>query len=97
MENLNISPLAVVLALSTLNESIIEYILGNIQALRIYLPLLSLFTAIFLTFTYQVNIFALVLGIQSNSPFMDFLLTSFIISRVSNFINDLAQKLLGSK
>lgn len=97
MENINLSPLTVVLVLSTLNESIIEYFLGNIKALRVYLPLLSLAIAILLTFTYQVNIFALVLGIQSSSPFLDFLLTSFVISRVSNFINDLAQKLLGSK
>lgn len=91
------SPLAVVLTFSALNESIIEYLLGNVAQIKPYLPLISLFFAILLTFAYQVNIFALIFGTMSNSPFLDFLLTGFIISRVSNFINDLAQKLLGSK
>lgn len=62
-----------------------------------YLPLISLACAILLTFTYQVNLLSVILGIESNSPFLDFLLSAFIISRISNFINDLSQKLLGSK
>ena len=90
-------PLFVVFVFSTLNESIMEYLFGTVDSLHKYLPLISLATAILLTFTYQVNIFTLVLGIQSNSPFLDFLLTSFVISRISNFINDSAQKILGSK
>lgn len=93
----NLSPLVVVFVFSTLNESIIEYSFGNVSKLHPYLPLLTLATAIFLTFAYQVNIFSLLLGIESSSPFLDFLLSGFIISRASNFINDLAQKILGSK
>lgn len=97
MDHINISPLAVVFAFSTLNEAIIEYLFGNVSKLSPYIPLLGLFTAILLTFLYQIDIFTLLLGIQSNSPALDFLLTGFLISRVSNFINDLAQRILQSK
>lgn len=97
MEGLNISPLAAIFAFSTLNESIIEYLFGSVQPLRPYLPLIALGTAIFLTFTYQINIFAMLLGIESGSPFLDFLLSGFIISRGSNFLNDLVQRVLKSK
>lgn len=91
------SPLAIVFAFSTLNESLIEYLFGSVKALRPYLPLLALSTAIILTFTYQINIFTTLLGVDSSSPFLDFLLSGFIISRGSNFVNDLVQKVLGSK
>ncbi len=97
MDQFNLSPVAIVFAFSALNESIIEYMFGSVEYLHPYLPLLSLLIAIFLTFTYQVNIFALILGVQSNSPFLDFLLSGFVISRASNFINDLAQRFLRSK
>lgn len=70
---------------------------GSVKELRPYLPLLALATAVFLTFTYQINILSTILGIESNSPFLDFLLSGFIISRGSNFMNDLVQKVLGSK
>lgn len=94
---MNLPPLLAVLAFSTLNESIIEYFFGSIISLRPYLPLIALSTAILLTFTYQVNLFAILLEIQTSSPFLDFLLSAFIISRISNFINDFAQRVLGSK
>lgn len=92
-----ISPIAVVLAFSSLNEAIIEYLVGSVKPLRPYLPLIALFTAVFLTFTYQISVFSLIFGVQSNSPFLDFLLSGFIISRGSNFINDFAQRVLRSK
>ena len=97
MDNFSFSPIAIVFAFSTLNESIIEYLVGNVAPLRPYLPLIALLTAIFLTFTYQINIFSMLLGINSGSPFLDFLLSGFIISRGSNFVNDFVQKVLGSK
>ena len=97
MDHLSFSPIAVVFAFATLNESMIEYLFGSVQSLRPYLPLLALASAVFLTFTYQINIFSTLLGIQSNSPFLDFLLSGFIISRGSNFMNDFVQKVLGSK
>ncbi len=97
MSTFNPSAFWVVFAFSTLNESIVEYLLGNIEKVRPYLPLISLAFAVLLTFAYQVNLFALLLGVQSSSPFLDFLLSAFIISRFSNFINDFAQKILGSK
>lgn len=71
---------------------------GSVQSLRPFLPLLGLTLAILLTFMYQINIFsALSLGIQTNTPFLDFLLSAFIISRLSNFINDFVRRVLGSK
>lgn len=97
MENFNPPAWGVVLAFATLNESIIEYFLGNVASVHRFLPLISLATAILLTFSYQVNLIAIILGVQSSSPFLDFLLSAFIISRISNFINDFAQKILGSK
>lgn len=97
MEQFNLSPLVVIIAFATLNESMIEYLFGSVKQLRPYLPLIALGTGVFLTFTYQINIFSVLLGIESNSPFLDFLLSGFIISRGSNFINDIAQKVLGSK
>jgi hypothetical protein len=97
MDQIPISPLAVIFAFSSLNESIIEYMFGSVKPLRPYLPLIALATAIFLTFAYQVNVFFLLFGVQSSSPFLDFLLSGFIISRGSNFINDFAQRVLRSK
>jgi len=97
LEGLNFSPLALVFAFSTLNESIIEYLFGSMKPLRPYLPLLALATAIFLAFTYQINIFVAILGVESGSPFLDFLLSGFIISRGSNFLNDFVQRILKSK
>ena len=95
--DINFSPLALIFVFSTLNESIIEYLFGSVKELRPYLPLLSLATATLLTFSYQINVLSTVLGIESNSPFMDFLLSGFFISRGSNFINDFAQRVLRSK
>lgn len=87
----------VVLILVTLNEAIIEYVVGNIQVLRSYIPLLSLATAILLTFAFQVSLFNVLLGTDIKSPFWEFLLSAFIIARLSNYLNDLVQKFLGSK
>ncbi|MBI2314679.1 hypothetical protein HYU93_01300 [Candidatus Daviesbacteria bacterium] len=81
----------------TLNEAIIEYLLGNIQELKPYIPLLSLATAILLTFGYSVSLFNIFLGTEVINPFFDFLLSAFIIARLSNFLNDAVQKFLGSK
>lgn len=97
MDQLNLSPLAIIFAFSTLNESIIEYIFGSVQQLRSYLPLLALATAILLTFTYQINIFRVLLGVESNNLFLDYFLSGFIISRGSNFVNDFVRRILGSK
>ncbi len=81
----------------TLNEAIIEYFIGNIEQLKPYIPLLSLAVAILLTFAYQVSLFNLFLGTEVIKPFFDFLLSAFIIARLSNYLNDFIQKFLGSK
>lgn len=91
------SPLAQVLFFAALNEAIIEYLFGSVQVVRPYLPLLSLAVAILLSFGYQLNAISAILGIQSQTPFFDYLLSGFIISRGSNFVNDFVQKFLGSK
>lgn len=85
-----------VLSFAILNEAIIEYFLGNISRLKPYLPILSLASAILLTFAYEVNIFYILLGTRTN-PFLDFMLSGFIVSRLSNYVNDFVQKVLGSK
>ena len=87
----------VIFIFTTLNEAIIEYLVGNIQALRSYIPLLSFATAILLTFAYQVSLFKIFLGIEIVNPFWDFLFSAFIIARLSNYLNDFVQKFLGSK
>ncbi|GEM_PF-2041234 len=87
----------VVLLLATLDEAIIEYLVGNIQPLRSYIPLFSLTVAILLTFAFQVSLFNVLLGTEIRSPFWEFLLSAIIIARLSNYLNDLAQKFLGSK
>ncbi len=97
MNDFNLSPIATVLIFTTLNESIIEYLFGNVQPLRPYLPLVSLVVGILLAFAYQINFFALILGMQSNVSGIDILLSGFVISRGSNFLNDFVQKFLGSK
>jgi len=81
----------------TLNEAIIEFLLGSIQVLKPYIPLLSLAVAILLTFAYQVSLFHILLGTEVISPFFDYLLSAFIIARLSNYLNDAVQKFLGSK
>ncbi|OGE19367.1 hypothetical protein A3D83_00380 [Candidatus Daviesbacteria bacterium RIFCSPHIGHO2_02_FULL_41_10] len=87
----------VVLIFIVLNEAIIEYLVGNIRALKPYIPLLSLAVAILLTFAFQISLFNVLLGTEIQSPFWEFLLSAFIISRLSNYLNDLVQKFLGSK
>ncbi|MBI2196774.1 hypothetical protein HYU45_04170 [Candidatus Daviesbacteria bacterium] len=87
----------VVLIFTTLNEAVIEYLVGSIQALKPYIPLLSLATAILLTFAFQVSLFNVLLGTEIRSPFWEFLLSALIIARLSNYLNDLVQKFLGSK
>lgn len=81
----------------SLNEAVIEYLIGNVRSLRPYIPLLSLTTAILLTFGFQVSLFNILLGTAIQSPFFEFLLSAFIIARLSNYLNDFVQKFLGSK
>lgn len=97
MQGLDLTPLTIAIMFATLNESIIEYMFGSIAKLRPYLPLISLGTAIFLSFSYQVNIMHILLNVQSSFPPLDFILSGFMISRGSNFVNDFAKKALGSK
>lgn len=97
MQGINLTPLTIAIMFATLNESIIEYLFGSIKSLRPYLPLISLATGILLAFSYQINIFQLLLNTQSNMPALDFILSGFIISRGSNFVNDFARKALESK
>lgn len=87
----------IVLILATLNEAIIEYVVGNIRLMRPYIPLLSLAVAILLTFAFQVSLFSVILGRALVNPFWEYLLSAFIIARLSNYLNDLVQKFLGSK
>lgn len=89
--------LLIVFIFTALNEAIIEYLVGNIKELRTYIPLLSLSTAILLTFAYQVSLFHILLGTEVINPFFDFLLSAFIIARLSNYLNDFVQKMLSSK
>lgn len=86
----------IILILASLNEAIIEYLFGNLASLKPYLNLIGLTLSILLTFLFQISIFSFV-GLQTNSPALDFLFTGIIISRISNFINDFSQKVLGSK
>lgn len=87
----------VVLLLAVLNEAIIEYFAGSVQILKPYIPLLSLTISILLTFGFGVSLFNAILGTPVQSPFWEFLLSAFIIARLSNYLNDFVQKFLGSK
>lgn len=87
----------VVFILTVLNEALIEYLVGSVQVMKPYLPLLSLATAILLTFGFGVSLFNVFLGTEIRSPFWEFLLSAFIIARLSNYLNDFVQKFLGSK
>ncbi len=86
-----------VLVLTVLNEAVIEYFVGSVQILRPYIPLLSLASAILLTFGFGVSLFNVFLGTEIKSPFWEFFLSAFIIARISNYLNDFVQKFLGSK
>lgn len=81
-----------ILIFAVLNDALIEYIVGGVLILRPYLPLLGLLSAMFLVFTFQVNILRLFLGVETD-PFWDFFLTSFIIARLSYVINGLFGKI----
>lgn len=87
----------VVFIFTVLNEAIIEYFVGGVQVLRPYIPLLSLASAILLTFGFGVSLFNVFLGTETQNPFWEFLLSAFIIARLSNYLNDFVQKFLGSK
>lgn len=86
----------IILIVASLNEALLHYLFGNLKDLKPYLNLIGLFLSIFLTFLFQISIFS-IFGLLTNTPFLDFLFTGFIISRLSNFINDFSQKVLGSK
>lgn len=87
----------VVFIFTVLNEALIEYFIGSVQILRLYIPLLSLASAILLTFGFEVSLFNVFLGTEIKSPFWEFFLSAFIIARLSNYLNDFVQKFLGSK
>lgn len=97
MEGLRLSPLLAVLFFAVLNEALIEYFFGSMRNLKPYLPLIGLTLAILLTFAFNINILRIVLGIETTSSFLDLTFSSFVIARLSNFVNDFAQKILGSK
>lgn len=90
------SAIGLVFIFAALNEALVEYFFGSIEKLRPYLPTLALAIGVGLAFLYDINIFKTFLGIDGN-PLLDHLLSGFIISRGSNFVNDLARKALGSK
>lgn len=87
----------VIFIFTTLNEALIEYFVGSISSLKPYIPLLSLATAILLVFSYNLSIFNILLGTEIVNPFFEFLLSAFIIARLSNYLNDFIQKFLGGK
>lgn len=87
----------VVFIFTTLNEALIEYLAGSVQVLKPYLPLLSLATAILLSFAYQISLFNVFLETGVINPFLDYLFSAFIIARLSNYLNDFVQKFLNSK
>lgn len=87
----------VVFIFTVLNEAIIEYFVGSVQVLRPYIPLLSLASAILLTFGFGVSLFNVFLGTEIQNAFWEFLLSAFIMARLSNYLNDFVQKFLGSK
>lgn len=80
-----------------LNEALIEYLCGSVKSLKPYLPLLSLAVAIILAFSFRVSVFNIFLKLPVTHPFMEFLLSALLISRLSNYLNDFIQKFLGSK
>lgn len=94
---LNLSSLGLVLMFATLNESFIEYFFGSMEKLRPYLPTLALASGVFLAVMYNINLFSLFFGLESMSSILDNILSGFVISRGSNFVNDFARKALGSK
>lgn len=87
----------VIFLFTTLNEAMIEYLVGSVQMLRPYVPLLSLASAILLTFGFGISLFNIFLGTEVTSPFWEYFLSAFIIARLSNYLNDFVQKFLGSK
>lgn len=93
----NFMSLGVVFIFAALNESLIEYFFGSMENLRPYLPTIALVSGIILAFLYEIDIFSIFLGIYIDHPIINHLLSGFIISRGSNFVNDFARKALGSK
>lgn len=80
-----------------LNEALIEYLCGSVKSLKPYLPLLSLAVAIILAFSFRVSVFNIFFNLPVTHPFMEFLLSALLISRLSNYLNDFIQKFLGAK
>lgn len=95
--SIGIGTLGTVFLFAALNEALIEYLFGSIQNLRPYLPTIALMTGVVLSFLYNIDIFNIFLGINSEHLIINHLLSGFVISRGSNFVNDFARKVLGSK
>lgn len=80
-----------VLFLSTLVEGLITYIAGersDIDHPRAYLKYVSLFLGVVLAILYNVRI-PQWLGIPTNYPLIDYIVSGIIIGRGSNYVNDI--------
>lgn len=93
----NSNLLIILFVFVVLNEAIIEYLFSSVDELKNYLGLLSLGFAVLLTFSYQLNLITIALGVHASLPLVDYLLSGFVIARLSNFVNDLASRFLKSK
>ena len=77
--------------LATFVEGFVEYFFGGGgHASKPYLKYIALLLGVGAAIAYQVDLLASV-GLHSVFPFVDYVISGIIISRGSNFLNDLVK------
>ncbi len=94
MELPSMHPILLIFIFSTLVEAVMEFLFANVLLIKPYFKLISMVVGIMLAFYYQVNIFESVLQLVHVDPFFDYLFSGMLVARMSNYLNDLVERIL---
>lgn len=69
-------------------ESVTEYFFSGVEVLKPYLHWIALALGVIICVLYGIDIFKMLLNIESPVPYVGMILTGIIISRGANYLND---------
>lgn len=87
-----------ILLLSTFVEATVEYFVASLfdkNGYRRYIPYVAAVLGIALCVAYQVDILVMVVGLTPIHPAIGWVVSGLIVSRGSNFLNDLVSLVRG--
>lgn len=74
--------------LATVIEGLVEYLFGEVDAVKPYLKYVALAFGIVAAFAYNLDLLAY-LGMSAAFPFVGNVISGLIIGRGSNYVNDI--------